>query len=160
MRREEERTAGTSAPRFLLRDRDSKFTRAFDEVFASNGIQIITTPIQAPNAGAFAERWCETVRQECLDWILIWGRRQLARVLNEYARHDNDERPQRSLELLPPRAIDMGSPVRVVPVAATTVRRRGGAVSAVSFTSTTRPQHDVWISEPRGWHEGPKPTHA
>jgi putative transposase len=57
MRREEERTAGTSAPRFLVRDRDSKFTRAFDEVFASNGIQIIKISIQAPNANAFAERW-------------------------------------------------------------------------------------------------------
>ncbi len=118
---------GTTRPRFLVRDRDSKCTRAFDEVFASNGIQIITTPIQAPNANAFAERWVRRpVRQECLDWILIWGRRHLERVLDEYARHDNDERPQRSLELLPPRVIDMGSPVRVVPVAATAVRRRSG----------------------------------
>jgi putative transposase len=60
MRREGDRTAGTSAPRFLIRDRDSKFTRAFDDVFTADGIQIIKTPIQAPNANAVAERWVRT----------------------------------------------------------------------------------------------------
>jgi putative transposase len=104
-----ERPEGTTAPRFLIRDRDTKFTRAFDDVFAANDIQIITTPIQAPNANAFAERWVRTVRQECLDWVLIWGRRQLERVLNEYVRHYNDERPHRSLALRPPRGIDIGA---------------------------------------------------
>jgi transposase InsO family protein len=93
MSREGETTAGTSAPQFLIRDRDSKFTRAFDDVFASDGIQTIQTPIQAPNANAFAERWVRTVRQECLDWMLIWGRRHLERVLDEYVRRYNDERP-------------------------------------------------------------------
>src|SRR6266571_216955 len=60
---------GCTVPRFLLRDRDTKFTRAFDDVFVSDGTQIIKTPIQAPNANAVAERWVRTVRQECLDWL-------------------------------------------------------------------------------------------
>jgi putative transposase len=129
MCRDGKRTAGTSTPRFLVRDRDSKFTRAFDDVFASDGIQIIKTPIQAPNANAVAERWVRTVRQECLDWMLIWGRRHLERVLGEYVRHDNDQRPHRGLALRPPRGIDIG----VTPggVDAVRVRRRdrlGGLV--------------------------------
>jgi putative transposase len=121
---------GASVPRFLLRDRDSKFTRAFDDVFAADGTQILKTPIQAPNANAVAERWVRTVRQECLDWLLIWGRRHLERVLDEYVRHYNDERPHRSLALRPPR----GNEVRAGPdavAAAASVRRRdrlGGLV--------------------------------
>jgi putative transposase len=103
-----ERPEGTTTPRFLIRDRDSKFPRAFDDVFTADGTHIITTPVQAPNAGAFAERWVRTVRQECLDWTLIWGRRHLERVLDEYVRHYNDQRPHRSLALRPPRGIDIG----------------------------------------------------
>src|SRR6266511_1024046 len=93
-----------TVPRFLIRDRDSKFTRAFDDVFAADGTQIIKTPIQAPNANAFAERWVRTVREECLDWMLIWGRRQLERVRDEYLRHYNDQRPHGRLQLRPPRS--------------------------------------------------------
>ncbi len=122
---------GCTVPRFLLRDRDTKFTRAFDDVFVSDGTQIIKTPIQAPNANAVAERWVRTVRQECLDWLLIWGRRHLERVLDEYVRHYNDERPHRSLDLLAPRVINGESAARTVTVAATAVRRRdrlGGLV--------------------------------
>ena len=118
-----ERPEGAVAPQFLVRDRDSKFTRAFDDVFTSDGTQIIRTPIQAPNANAFAERWVRTVREECLDWVLIWGRRHLERVLAEYVRHYNDERPHRGLALRPPRIVDDGSNPGAVPVAAT-VRRR------------------------------------
>ncbi len=77
-----ERPEGMTTPRFLIRDRDSKFTRVFDDVFASDGTRVIMTPVQAPNANAFAERWVRTVRQECLDWVLIWGRRHLERVLD------------------------------------------------------------------------------
>jgi putative transposase len=124
-------TRGPSALRFLIRDRDSKFTRAFDDVFASDGVQTIKTPIQAPNANAFAERWVRTARQECLDWLLIWGRRHLVRVLDEYVQHYNDERPHRSLELVPPRGINEGSAAHVATTAATAVRRRdrlGGLV--------------------------------
>ncbi len=110
---------GNSVPWFLLRDRDTKFTRAFDDVFAADGAQVIKTPIQAPNANAVAERWVRTVRQECLDWLLIWGRRHLERVLDEYLRHYNDERPHRSLDLVAPRAISGESAARMVTPAAT-----------------------------------------
>ena len=126
-----ERPAGTTTPGFLIRDRDSKFTRAFDDVFASDGTQVIKTPIQAPNANAFAERWVRTVREECLDWMLIRGRRHLERVLDEYVRHYNDERPHRGLELRPPRIHGIGSAPPSVVAAAAGVRRRdrlGGLV--------------------------------
>jgi putative transposase len=115
--------AESSVARFLVRDRDSKFTRAFDGVFAADGVQVITTPIQPPNANAYAERWIRTVRAECLDWMLIWGRRHLARVLDEYVRHYNDQRPHRSLELRPPTVSNVESEARGVAVATTTVRR-------------------------------------
>jgi putative transposase len=120
---EAETTAGTSAPQFLIRDHDSKFTRAFDDVFASDGNQTIQTPIQAPNANAFAERWVRTVRQACLDWMLIWGRRHLEGVLDEYVRHYNEERPHRSLALRPPTGVEVRAGPDAVPAAAL-VRRR------------------------------------
>jgi DNA-binding transcriptional LysR family regulator len=66
---------------FLPRDRDAKFCRAFDDLFRSEGAGVILTPVQAPNANAFAERWVATVRAECLDWLLIVGRRHLEQVL-------------------------------------------------------------------------------
>jgi hypothetical protein len=63
--------------RFLIHDRDTKFSRAFDAVFHSEGIEIVRTPIHAPNANAHAERWVGSVRRECLDRLLIVDRRQL-----------------------------------------------------------------------------------
>ena len=86
----------------LIHDRDTKFCRGFDEVFRSKGIDVIRTPVQAPNANAFAERWVRTVRSECLDRILILGRRHLERVLRVYSRHYNEHRPHRALRLTPP----------------------------------------------------------
>jgi putative transposase len=88
--------------RFLIHDRDSKFSAAFDEVFRSEGIEVIHTPIRAPQANAFAERFVRTIRAECLDWLLIIGRRHLERVLRVYAAHYNRERPHRALALHPP----------------------------------------------------------
>jgi putative transposase len=88
--------------RFLIHDRDSKFTTAFDEVFRSEGIKTIHTPIRAPQANAYAERFVRTVRSECLDWLLILGRRHLEHVLRTYTTHYNAERPHRALALLSP----------------------------------------------------------
>jgi putative transposase len=73
--------------RFLIHDRDSKFTAAFDEVFRSEGLKTIQTPIRAPQANAYAERFVRTVRAECLDWLLILGRRHLEHVLCCYVTH-------------------------------------------------------------------------
>jgi putative transposase len=88
--------------RFLLHDRDSKFSGVFDEVFRSEGVRIIRTPVRAPNANAYAERWVGTLRRECLDRILIINRRHLEHVLRLYTAHYNRHRPHRSLSLQPP----------------------------------------------------------
>jgi transposase InsO family protein len=83
--------------RFLVRDRDSKFTREFDEVFRSQGIRVIKAPVRAPKARAHAERWIGSVRRECLDRLLIVGRRHLRHVLATYVAHYNEHRPHRAL---------------------------------------------------------------
>ncbi len=104
--------------RFLIRDRDAKFSGPFDEVFRTEGIRVIITPIRAPNANAFAERWVKTVRSECLDWVLVRGRRHLERVLGAYVRHYNEGRPHRGRELRPPAGAPTcsGSDPRATPV--------------------------------------------
>ena len=96
--------------RFLVHDRDTKFSRAFDEVFRTEGIKVIRTPVQAPNANAYAERWVRTVRSDCLDRILILGRHHLEHVLRVYRRHYNEHRPHRALDLLPPNGRDPTPP--------------------------------------------------
>jgi putative transposase len=85
--------------RFLIRDRDSKYSGDFDEVFRSEGIRIVKTPVRAPRANAIAERFVRTVRNECLDWLLILNRRHLERVLRVYVDHYNTQRPHRGLGL-------------------------------------------------------------
>jgi putative transposase len=88
--------------RFLLRDRDAKFTCTFDAVLRSEGAEVLITPVQAPNANAYVERWIRTVRAECLDWLLIAGRGHLEQVLRVYVDHYNVHRPHRALGLEPP----------------------------------------------------------
>jgi putative transposase len=88
---------------FLFRDRDSKFTAAFDDVFSGNGTRIIKTPVRSPRANAFAERFVGTLRRECLDHILILGEGHLRKVLAEFTRHYNGHRPHQSLRQAPPR---------------------------------------------------------
>jgi putative transposase len=98
--------------RFLIHDRDAKFSGAFDEVFRTEEIQVIRTPVRAPNANAHAERFVRTLREECLDWLLVVGRRHLERVLREYVDHYNRERPHRALELRPPDPAPQVIPLR------------------------------------------------
>ena len=81
--------------RFLIRDRDTKYSGSFDELFRSEGIRVVRTPVRAPKANAIAERFVRTVRSECLDWLLILNRRHLERVLRLYVAHYNRERPHR-----------------------------------------------------------------
>jgi len=88
--------------RFLVRDRDAKFTVGFDEVFHSERIRVIRTPVRAPRANAFAERFVGTIRRECLDRVLIFHRRQLESVVAEYVDHYNRHRPHRSLDQAAP----------------------------------------------------------
>jgi putative transposase len=101
-------------PLFLIRDRDGKFSRDFDEVFRSEGIRVIKAPVRAPNARAHAERWVGSVRRECLDRLLILGRRHLQHVLTSYVRHFNEHRPHRALGQRPPLATLMASDERVL----------------------------------------------
>src|SRR5213076_214219 len=96
--------------RFLIRDRDSKFTAAFDAVFAAAGIEAVVTPPRAPKANAYAERWVRTVRAECLDWTLIVNAPHLRRMLTAYLEHYNAGRPHRGIHL----DVPVGAPMATV----------------------------------------------
>jgi putative transposase len=99
--------------RFLVCDRDAKFTAAFDAVFAWEGIRVLRTPVRAPRANADAERWVGTVRRELLDRTLIVGRRHLETVLSDYVVYYNQHRPHRSLDQAPPLGV-VASPAPAV----------------------------------------------
>jgi putative transposase len=134
-----------AAFRFLIRDRDTKFTRTFDDVWRSTGAEIICTPIRAPNANAVAERWVGTVRRECLDHLLIVGRQHLVRVLHDYVEHYNQHRPHRSLGLGTPIPSVRGDPGSA-PVVLNCVVARS---SADWSTSTSGQRDEVSSDTPR-----------
>ena len=119
--------------RFLLRDRDAKFTRSFDDVLCSEGGEVLVTPVRAPQANAYAERWVRTVRAECLDWLPIVGRGHLEQVLGVYTQHYNCHRPHRALELQSPQP----QPGRPPSAGVTGALCVGATYSAVSCTSTS-----------------------
>jgi putative transposase len=106
--------------RLLVHDRDAKFSGPFDEIIRSERVRLIKTPVRAPKANAVAERWVRTVRNECLDHILVFGRRHLEQVLRGHLAHFNAERPHRSLQLVPP----AGAP------------RSRGSLARTSFAAT------------------------
>jgi transposase InsO family protein len=114
--------------RFLIRDRDTKFIGAFDAVFAAESIEVLRTPIRAPRANAFAERWVGTARRELLDRTLVCGSGHLHRLLAAYVEHYNSHRPHWSLDQQPPDP----SPPRSGTLTVTAVRRRravGGLIN-------------------------------
>ena len=102
-----------SDARFLIRDRDAKYTPAFDAVLTSEGVRVIRTPVRTPVANAYAERVVQTLRRDCLDWLLVRGRRHLEHVLAVYVEHSNSHRPHRGLHLAPP---DRTPPERAGPL--------------------------------------------
>jgi putative transposase len=113
--------------KFLVRDRDAKFTDSFDGIFASEGIRTLRTPVRAPRANAVAERWVGTVRRELLDRMLILGRRHLETVWADYVVHYNEHRPHRSLGQAPPLGA-VPEPVPAASVRVVRLDRLGGLV--------------------------------
>ncbi len=105
----------TAQIKVLVRDRDAKFVASFDAVFEADGVRVVKTPVRAPRANAYAERWVRSVRAECLDWVLIWNRRHVERVLSAYVAHYNLARPHRGIGLEVPVASDK-VPLRTGPI--------------------------------------------
>ena len=120
--------------RFLIHDRDSKFSTAFDEVCQSERIRVIRTPIGSPQANAYAERFVRTVRAECLDWLLIVGRRHLENVLSTYVTHSTaSARTGHSRSRRRKRSAETTHQVQ---------RRSNATIYSADLSTNTAPQHE------------------
>ncbi|MFF3906547.1 integrase core domain-containing protein [Streptomyces sp. NPDC001848] len=142
--------------RFFLRDRDGKFSDAFDAVLTDAGVQVLLSPPKSPKANAFAERWVGTVRREFTDRLLIMNERHLRTLLNTYTDHYNRHRPHQSLHQRSPQASEIGQPAPVIPF--------GAASAALNYSAASSPstgnqpdarQTNGLISSPnQGFHAG------
>jgi transposase InsO family protein len=145
--------------RFLIRDRDSKFSTAFDAVLAAAGIDVVKIPPQAPKANAYAERWVRTVRAECPGWILVWNRRHLQQVLAQYVTHYNTARPHRGIELDVPVPAAEPATATVGPIRrierSDVARRPHPRIPQRGLTNTGPPRAARHPSPPPTQHPGP-----
>ncbi|MEU5943283.1 integrase core domain-containing protein [Micromonospora sp. NPDC047548] len=108
----------------MIRDRDSKYIAAFDEVFIAEGTEILRTPPRAPRANAYAKRWVRMVRRSCLDRMLIYNRRHLLAALEEYVAHYNEHRPHQARHQQPPNTTDTPPPSVAGLTSARVLRRK------------------------------------
>ena len=140
--------------RALVRDRGSQFIDAFDQIFRTEGLKILRTPVRAPVANAFAERWIGTLRRELLDRTIIWNQRQLEHLVTDYIDHYNAHRPHRSLNQRPPAPTQ---PPRLE------LSERHAAEASSTNTEEPPDQPRQGFGHPHGageWREGTSPSRS